>query len=345
MTIGVLGGGQLGRMLAEAAGALNLRCKFYDKAADACAGQIAELIVGDWCDEQNLARFAEGCDVITFEWENVPVETARFVERFAPVRPSITALEQTQDRAKEKALFGKLGIPAAPYELVQTEGEFTAALEKLNAPCILKTRRMGYDGKGQMRIDTADDAARLAEFRGKECILEKRVAFDRELSIIAVRGTNGEIAHYNLVENHHSEGILRTTISPAPNVSQTLQSAAESYAKRMLEALNYSGVLAIELFQVGSELLANEFAPRVHNSGHWSIEGAVTSQFENHLRAVCGLPLGSTANRYRCVMTNIIGEDAGVPEPNEKRFVHMYGKQPRPGRKIGHITEIVEPYQ
>jgi 5-(carboxyamino)imidazole ribonucleotide synthase len=268
------------------------------------------------------------------------------VEQFAPVRPSITALEQTQDRAKEKALFRRLGIPVPPYELVQTDAELTAALEKLNSPCILKTRRMGYDGKGQKKIDTADDAAQaLAEFSGKECILERRVAFDRELSIIAAKGENGGIGYYNLVENHHTEGILRTTISPAPNVSQTLQSVAESYAKRMLEALNYSGVLAIELFQVGEELLANEFAPRVHNSGHWSIEGAVTSQFENHLRAVCGMPLGSTANRYRCVMTNIIGEASGVPEPNEKRFVHMYGKQPRPGRKIGHITEIVERYQ
>jgi len=315
MLVGVIGGGQLGRMLALAGMPLGLSFRFLDPAPDAPAKEVGELLVGAYDDSELLDRLVDGAAVVTYEFENVPVESARR----AGTVPGHAALEVAQDRLVEKQLFRRLGIPTARIdEEVET------------FPALLKTRRLGYDGKGQRLVET-----RPGPVPGH--VLEELVPFDRELSLLAVRARNGRTRFYPLIENVHADGILRTSRAPAADAPQA---QAEEYATRLLDALGYVGVLALELFEVGGELLANELAPRVHNTGHWTIEGAETSQFENHLRAILDFPLGVTDLRAECVMVNLIG---AVPAPQEILAIpgarlHLYGKEQRPGRKLGHVT-------
>jgi 5-(carboxyamino)imidazole ribonucleotide synthase len=339
--VGVLGGGQLGRMLALAGYPLGLRFRFLDPDPDAPAGQIAERLASAFHDEASLDRFAHGLELVTYEFENVPVDVARRLAKRLPVYPPPEALEASQDRLNEKTLFTDLGIPTTPFRAVQTRGELERAAAELGFPCVLKTRRLGYDGKGQRVLRGPQDVAPAHEaLGGVPLILEGFVAFDREVSLISVRGRDGAAAFYPLVENHHAEGILRLSLAPAPGLTAELQGLAEGHARRVLERLRYVGVLAIEFFQAGGRLVANETAPRVHNSGHWTIEGASTSQFENHLRAVLGWPLGPADALGPCAMLNLIGSVPPVPPvlAVPHAHLHLYGKAPRPGRKLGHIT-------
>jgi 5-(carboxyamino)imidazole ribonucleotide synthase len=339
--VGVLGAGQLGRMLALAGYPLGLRFRFLDPASGAPAGKVAEQIVAAYDDLAALERFAQGLSLVTYEFENVPVATAEFLMQHLPVFPPPMALEVAQDRLAEKRFFRDLEIPTADFAPVDSRAGLDQAIQAVGLPALLKTRRFGYDGKGQWLLQRPDDAdAAWAALGRSALILEPFLRFDRELSILAVRGRGGATAVYPLVENEHRQGILRLSRAPAHGLTPQLQSQAEDYALRVLEALDYTGVLAIELFQCGERLIANEMAPRVHNSGHWTIEGAATSQFENHLRAVIGWPLGSPAALGHTAMVNLIG---GVPETTRilhlpSAHLHLYGKTPRPGRKLGHVT-------
>lgn len=340
-TVGILGGGQLGRMLALAGYPLGLRFRFLDPAPDAPVRDLAELVVAGYDDDAALARFAAGLDAITYEFENVPDAAARRLAELAPLFPPPGALAAAQDRLTEKSFFRDLGIPTAPFRAVDSRADLAAALAAIGVPAVLKTRRLGYDGKGQAVLRSqADLEPAWQALGGVPLILEGFVAFDRECALLAARGRDGATACYPLVENAHRAGILRRTLAPAPNLTPDLQTRAEDLAARVLAALDYVGVLAVELFQVGADLLANEMAPRVHNSGHWTIEGAETSQFEQHLRAGLGLPLGDPTPRGHSAMLNLIG---GVPDMAATlavpgAHVHLYGKAPRPGRKLGHIT-------
>ena len=341
MKVGVLGGGQLGRMLALAGYPLGVRFRHLGSPQDTSASEVAEVYTAAYEDSAALARFADGVDVVTYESENVPVDAARQLAQRVTIHPSIAALEASQDRLNEKTTFGQLGIPTAPYAVVDSLDDLLAGLARVGYPAILKTRRLGYDGKGQYVIRREEEAkAAWEKLRTSALILEGFVPFERELSIISVRGKNGETLFYPLVENHHADGILRVTYAPAPELNDALQSTAEDYAMRVLDALDYVGVLAIELFQVGAQLIANEMAPRVHNSGHWTIEGAETSQFENHVRAIVGYPIGDTSAVGHSVMLNLIGIIPPVEQVLQHReaHVHLYGKSVRPGRKVGHIT-------
>jgi 5-(carboxyamino)imidazole ribonucleotide synthase len=341
VTIGILGGGQLGYMLALAGYPLGLHFRFLDPSPEAPVGRIAQRVTADYTDEAALERFSSGLELVTYEFENVPVEAAKFLAERVPVYPPPAALEAAQDRLNEKQLFQRLGIATTDFVPVARHSELDAAVNQLGLPAILKTCRMGYDGKGQWILRTSEDVAKAkSELPNVPLILERFVPFTRELSVLAVRSLGGEIAFYPLVENHHRGGILRLSLAPAPQLDPHIQRAAEDAARRLLESLKYVGVLAIEFFEHSSRLLANEMAPRVHNSGHWTIEGAITSQFENHLRAVLGLPLGSTGATGYSAMVNLIGD---LPEPAEVLAVpdahlHLYGKSPRPGRKLGHVT-------
>ncbi|MFN0155209.1 MAG: 5-(carboxyamino)imidazole ribonucleotide synthase [Gaiella sp.] len=316
LTVGVIGGGQLGRMLGLAGLPLGISCRFLDPDVDACAGRVGELIVGAYDDPAALARLADGCDAVTFEFENVPVEAAAVVGCL----PGAAALRRGQDRLVEKRFFRELGIEAARF----------GTLAETGVPALVKTRRLGYDGKGQRRADVVEEL-------GPDEVAEAIVPFSRELSIIGVRAQDGETRFWPLTENVHTNGILQLSRAL---VACAHQAAAEELCSRLLEALDYVGVLAVELFEVDGRLLANEFAPRVHNTGHWTLDAAVTSQFENHLRAVLGLPLGDTRATAGAVMVNLIGRVppleglAAVPGAR----VHLYGKQARPGRKLGHVT-------
>lgn len=341
MTLGILGGGQLGYMLALAGYPLGLHFRFLDPSPEAPVGRIAQRVTAEYADHAALEKFANGLELVTYEFENVPVEAAKFLAQRVPVYPPPAALEAAQDRLAEKTLFRGLGIATTDFLPVAKTAEFDAAVKQLGLPAVLKTCRMGYDGKGQWILRTTDDVLKAkAELPDVPLILERFVPFTRELSVLAVRSRNGETAFYPLVENHHREGILRLSLAPAPSLDPAIQRAAEDIARRVLESLEYVGVLAIEFFEDQGRFLANEMAPRVHNSGHWTIEGAVTSQFENHLRAVLGLPLGSTGPAGHSAMINLIGD---LPEPPEVLAVpdahlHLYGKVPRPGRKLGHVT-------
>jgi 5-(carboxyamino)imidazole ribonucleotide synthase len=350
MKVGIIGGGQLGQMLALAGIPLGMQFRVLDPARNAPAGQVVPQIVGGFDDERALNELAAQCDVVTYEFENVPVASARHLATKLPVYPDPQALEKAQDRLVEKSFFQVLGLPTPAFATVDTADDLKTALERVGLPAVLKTRRLGYDGKGQVVIRSHSDIANAwSQLGGQPLILEGFVAFERELSILAVRAINGSTAFYPLIENQHRDGILRLSKAPI-HVSQTatlpsgssvqLQPLAEAYALRALEALNYVGLLAIELFQVGDTLIINEMAPRVHNSGHWTIEGAVTSQFENHLRAITGLPLGPASARCHAAMINFIGT---VPDTSKilaipNSHLHLYGKDPRPGRKLGHVT-------
>jgi 5-(carboxyamino)imidazole ribonucleotide synthase len=342
--VAVLGGGQLGRMLALAGIPLGLRFRFLDPSPDATAGALGPLVVGALGDEAALAEATEAAAVVTYEWEGVPAAGARFVAaRGRPVLPPPVALDVAQDRLREKELCRRLGIGTPEFAAVDDRADLERAVKELGLPAVLKTRRGGYDGKGQIAVLEPEDVDRAwSQLGGAPLILEAHVRFDRELSVLAVRGRDGTTACWPLVENHHAGGVLRQSIAPAPGVSPKLQSAGEQLAAKLLDELDYVGVLAVELFDVQEELLVNELAPRVHNSGHWTIEGAVTSQFENHLRAILGWPLGSTAPVGVSAMVNCIG---ALPDPRSVLAIrdahfHDYGKAPRPGRKVGHVTVI-----
>ncbi len=342
--VAVLGGGQLGRMLGLAGVPMGVSFRFLDPSPDAGAARVGELVVGTLGDPEAVAAVAAGADAVTYEWEGVPASVVRpLVAAGVAVWPPPDALEASQDRLEEKQLFGSLGIPVAEFAPVDDGASITAAHAALGPRAVLKTRRGGYDGKGQIVIDESTDLdAAVGQLAAAgPLILEQFVDFDRELSIIAVRSRGGEIRCWPLVENRHRGGILRTSIAPAPD-SARLQAAAEQAIGAIMERFDYVGVLTLELFQVGDRLLANEMAPRVHNSGHWTIEGAVTSQFENHIRAILGWPLGSTDPIGVSAMVNCIGV---LPEPGAVLAVpgahlHRYGKAPRPGRKVGHVTVV-----
>ncbi|MGF1469876.1 MAG: 5-(carboxyamino)imidazole ribonucleotide synthase [Sandaracinaceae bacterium] len=343
MRIGILGGGQLGRMLALAGHPLGHTFVVLSPDPEAPAFVAAEPIVAGYEDPEALADLAARCDVVTYEFENVPAAaTDRLLALGATVRPGPEALRVSSDRRLEKELFGRLGIPTVPFAVIDSGADLDGALSAVGLPAVLKTRRFGYDGKGQRMVRQAEEAApAFASLDGRPSILEGYCAFERELSIVAARGPGGAMACYPLVENRHVDGVLRETDAPAPRVSSAQQALAERYARDLGAALDgYVGVLALELFEREGELLANEMAPRVHNSGHWSLDGAETSQFENHLRAITGAPLGSTALRGVTRMVNVIGDP---PEPGRVLAVpgahlHLYGKAPRPGRKLGHVN-------
>ena len=343
-TVGILGGGQLARMLALSGAPLGLRFLVMDTVADACAGQFAPLLVGDYTDEAALAEFAAKIDVATFDFENVPAESAEWLAQRVPVFPSPRALAVAQDRFVEKSLFRELGIPIGEFATVDTREQLDTAAAKIGLPCILKTRRLGYDGKGQFRIKSASDIDAAWQALGAQAqtvglIVEAFIPFQREVSVVAVRGRDGEFRAWPLTENWHVDGVLSASLAPA-TADSALADAAFAHAKKLAESLDYVGVFALELFVKDGQLLANEMAPRVHNSGHWTIEGAETSQFQNHLRAVLGLPLGSTRMLGHACMLNWVGEmparEAVLAEA--PGHWHDYGKQPRAGRKVGHAT-------
>lgn len=343
-TVGILGGGQLARMLALSGAPLGLRFLVLDSTPDACAAQFAPLLQADYRDQYALASFADQVDVATFDFENVPAESARWLAERVPVFPSPRALAVAQDRLAEKTLFRELGIPVPEFADIASRQAMDEALQRIGTPCILKTRRLGYDGKGQFRIKSPADADAAWAALGPQAdtvglILEGFVAFQRELSVLAVRGRDGELRAWPLTENWHESGILSASLAPAA-VDAALQAQALATARKVAEALDYVGVFALELFLRDGELLANEMAPRVHNSGHWTIEGAETSQFQNHLRAVLGLPLGDTRAIGHSVMLNWIGEMPSLlPVLAEASgHWHDYGKSPREGRKVGHAT-------
>ncbi len=345
MRVGVLGGGQLGRMLALSGYQLGIQFRFFDPSSGAPVGQIGELVSAAYDDHDALERFLEGVDVVTYEFESIPLDAVRFVAERVPVFPPLAALETAQDRLLEKTLFRELQIPVPEFAPVATLAELGAAAARIGFPVVLKTRRMGYDGKGQIVIrgeSALDDAWK--RIGGNSLILEKYVAFDNELSIIGVRDSSGGEAFYPLAENVHREGILRKTTVPAPGATAEMRDRAIEYCRRVINRFDYVGVLALELFSVDGELLANEIAPRVHNSGHWTIEGAETSQFENHLRAILSLPLGSPAPHGRSAMLNIIGEipsrEAVLAVPGS--HLHLYGKSPTERRKVGHVTLVAD---
>jgi len=342
--LGVLGGGQLARMLALAAAPLGVKTLVLDGVADACANQVAPLVVAAWDDYAALEKFAAEVDAVTFDFENVPAETARWLAERVAVHPLPQALAVAQDRLTEKTLFRECGLPTPDFMAIDTREQLDQALAVVGAPAILKTRRFGYDGKGQFRLRTLADADAAWEALGAQAathglILEAFVPFERELSVLSVRGRDGEFRSWPLVGNWHVDGVLSMSLAPAPDI-EALQPRAEKLARTLAERLDYVGVFALELFVKDGQLLGNEMAPRVHNSGHWSIEGAHASQFENHVRAVLGMPLGDTGVRGVSAMFNWIGEmpDAAAVLGEVDAHWHDYGKQARPGRKVGHAT-------
>jgi 5-(carboxyamino)imidazole ribonucleotide synthase len=337
--VGIVGAGQLGRMLALAGYPLGIRCLFLDRSDTAPAAQVAPIITGELEDAALLAELAAQSDVVTFDWENISGAALAPLEKLTQVRPPRAALEVSQDRMAEKALFAKLRIPVAAHAAIDSKEELLRAARKLGLPGILKTRRLGYDGKGQFVVRGLDqiDAAWSA-IGGFGLIYEKFQDFSREVSIVGARGAQGQTVFYPLSANTHGGGILHYSIAPYANPG--LEQSARIYLKRVMKALAYVGVLTIEFFVVNGRLVANEMAPRVHNSGHWTIEGCVTSQFENHLRAICDLPLGSTRPLGHTAMVNFLGKMPDVERllAIEGLAFHDYGKEPRPGRKLGHCT-------
>ncbi|MEI2456112.1 MULTISPECIES: 5-(carboxyamino)imidazole ribonucleotide synthase [Lysobacter] len=343
-TVGILGGGQLARMLALSGAPLGLRFLVLDNTADACAGQFAPMVVGDYTDQPALDEFASKIDVATFDFENVPAESAHWLAERRPVFPSPRALAVAQDRLAEKTLFRELGIPVPDFAPIDTREQLAAAVERIGTPCILKTRRLGYDGKGQFRIKAPADLDAAWDALGAQAdkvglILEGFVRFERELSVVAVRGRDGEFRAWPITENWHVDGVLSASLAPA-RVDDELAATAIAHARKLAQALDYVGVFALELFCRDGVLLANELAPRVHNSGHWTIEGSETSQFQNHLRAVLGLPLGDTRMLGHACMLNWIGAmpEAAPVLAEAGGHWHDYGKSARDGRKVGHAT-------
>jgi 5-(carboxyamino)imidazole ribonucleotide synthase len=345
-TIGIVGGGQLGRMTALAAARLGYRCHILSEEAESPAGLVAAVeTVGSFEDESVLAGFAAAVDVATFEFENVPAATAEFLATRLPLRPGPKSLEIAQDRLKEKAFINSIGIGTAPFRAVRERAELDTAVAALGRPAVLKTVRLGYDGKGQVKIEAATDLdAAWSEMGRCDGILEGFVDFEREISVIVARGLDGKMAAYDAVENRHVNHILDTTIAPAP-ISEVLAAKAQGIARHVAEALDLVGLLAVEMFVTGDgKVLVNEIAPRPHNSGHWTMDACATSQFEQFVRAICGLPLGDAARHSDAVMKNLIGDAADewlriLADPGAK--LHLYGKrEARPGRKMGHVNRL-----
>ncbi len=338
MKVGVIGGGQLGRMLALAGTPLGMQFTFLDPAVDACAAAVGEHLLAAYDSPEHLQQLAQSVDLVTFEFESVPAETVAFLEQFVPVYPSAHALRIARDRWFEKTMFKELGIPTTEFADVLSQADLEAAVTQVGLPAVLKTRTLGYDGKGQKVLrEQADVVDAFAYLGNVPCILEGFVAFTGEVSLVAVRGRDGEVCCYPLVHNIHNDGILHLSVA---SDQHPLQAMAQDYASRVLKQLEYVGVLAFEFFEVDGGLKANEIAPRVHNSGHWTIEGSECSQFENHLRAVAGLPLGSTDTVGHSAMLNFIGS---VPQAEKVLAIadchlHDYHKAPKLGRKVGHAT-------
>ncbi len=338
MKIGVIGGGQLGRMLALAGTPLGQQFAFLDPAPDACAQALGEHIRADYSDRDHLRQLADEVDVVTFEFESVPADTVAFLSQFVPVYPNAESLRIARDRWFEKSLFRELDIPTPAFADIQSQADLDAAAASIGLPAVLKTRTLGYDGKGQKVLRAAADVAgAFAELGNVPCILEGFVPFSGEVSLIAVRARDGETRFYPLVHNTHEDGILRLSVA---STAHPLQALAEDYVGRVLNKLDYVGVMAFEFFEIDGGLKANEIAPRVHNSGHWTIEGAECSQFENHLRAIAGLPLGSTAKVGESAMLNFIGSVPPVEQVTaiNNCHLHHYGKAFKVGRKVGHAT-------
>lgn len=338
MKVGVLGAGQLGRMLALAGYPMGLEFVFYDRDQEACAGQVGRLVIGEFEDQDRLTAFAQQVDIVTVEFENIPLAALKHVAQYVPVYPDPDAVNKAQDRLVEKQFFKSLDIPTPEFYAVDNAASLADILAIHSEPLVIKSRRFGYDGKGQVLADSSSSGAEIwASLGNVPLIAEQRIQFNRELSIIAARNQHGNICFYPLIENLHEKGILKRS---RVSLHDRMQPRAEEFARRVLTELDYVGVLAIEFFEVDGNLVANEFAPRVHNSGHWTIEGAVTSQFENHLRAMLDWPLGDTRVPALCEMFNIIGKQPRIEQllklPDV--CVHYYGKEARPGRKLGHIT-------
>ncbi len=348
-TIGILGGGQLGRMLAMAAARLGLRCRVFSPDPDSPAFDVvANATCAEYADVEALELFASDVDVITYEFENVPAAAALILSARRPVLPERKILETTQDRLAEKDFVTRLGIGTADYADVTSAGSLRQAIARIGLPAVLKTRRFGYDGKGQALIRAGDDVDRIWEELGtKSAILEAFIPFEREISVIAARSADGQVECFDVTENEHREHILKVSRAPAA-IPETLAAQARDIAQKIAGALDYVGVLAVEMFVLGdgaaSKVLVNEIAPRVHNSGHWTLDGASISQFEQHIRAIAGWPLGKPVRHGAVTMTNLIGEEVNDYEhwlTVPGATVHLYGKgTPRPGRKMGHVTVV-----
>ncbi len=342
-TIGVIGAGQLGQMLGIAGKKMGLQFIFLDPSARPPAATVGPVLRYAFDNEEGLAELAAGSDLVTYEFENVAVAAIEKIAATGTVYPPAKALRHAQDRLVEKTLFTTLGIPLAGFRAIDTEEDLRAACTDLGLPLVLKTRRFGYDGKGQSVIRSETDiGSAFAELGGSDLIAEQWIAFDREVSAIAARNVSGDVVSYPLTENQHEQGVL--SVSKAPVAADELTEMANRYLTSLLSHLDYVGVLALELFVVGDRLLANEIAPRVHNSGHWTIEGAATSQFENHLRAILDMPLGNTEALGHSGMINLLGRMPGKAVVSQMGdcFLHDYGKDPRPGRKLGHVTVVAD---
>ncbi|MFM8746979.1 MAG: 5-(carboxyamino)imidazole ribonucleotide synthase [Aestuariivirga sp.] len=344
-TVGILGGGQLARMLALAAAPLGIDCHIYAPEADSPAFAVsAARTVAGYENFAALDAFARQVDVVTYEFENVPAATAAFLQSRKPVAPGVAALETAQDRINEKTFISSLGIPVAPFAEVSDLTSLEAALARIGRPAVLKTRRFGYDGKGQTKIMAGTNAAAaFAEIGRQPAVLEGFVAFEKEISVIAARGWTGEVAVYDVPENQHENHILRQSRVPA-RIAAGVADTARAYGERIASALGYVGVIGVELFVAGGQVIVNEIAPRVHNSGHWTMDACQVSQFEQHIRAVCGWPLGPADRFADVTMTNLLGAELGrwrelAAEPGV--HLHLYGKKdPRPGRKMGHFNRV-----
>ena len=339
--VGIVGAGQLGRMLALAGYRLGLGFLFLDKSKDAPGGQIGDIILGEFSDPAKIQELASRVDILTYDVENVPVEALAGIPADKPFLPPIQALAAGQDRLAEKSLFNELKIPTTKYRAVETMAELEEAIHAIGYPAVLKTRRLGYDGRGQRVIHSpAELGSSFNALTGVPLILEEFISFEREVSLIGVRNLAGETAFYPLAQNTHRDGILRLSVAPYPD--RRLQALAQKHVKKVMEHFDYAGVLTIEFFVKKGKLIANETAPRVHNSGHWTIEGAVTGQFENHMRAILGLPLGDTWPIGYSAMVNFIGSMPSRDEVLKIKGAHYhdYGKEARPGRKLGHATLV-----
>ncbi|NBX24535.1 MAG: 5-(carboxyamino)imidazole ribonucleotide synthase [Planctomycetes bacterium] len=348
MKVGILGAGQLGQMLAQAAIDMGMTCRFLAPPGETCVEGLGDLTIGDLRDAAVLDRFAQGLDAVTYEWENVPVSAIDHLRRRVPVRPGPESLRIGQDRIQEKQFFRSCGLRVQAFAPVDAPRDFRMALQAVPLPAMLKTRRLGYDGKGQARVmDARDLAAAFEMLGGVPCILEAFVPFDAEISLVAVRGVEHDgtemIRFWPAFRNEHREGILDRSVSPASGMDAATLHEAQRGVREALRRLDHQGVLCVEFFLADGELIANEMAPRVHNSAHGTMEGAVTSQFENHMRAVAHMPLGSTEPRGVTAMRNLVGSvaqpQAAMPPGT---FLHLYGKQPRPRRKLGHVTSVAQ---
>jgi 5-(carboxyamino)imidazole ribonucleotide synthase len=344
-TIGILGGGQLGRMLSVAASRLGFKSHIFEPGANPPAGQVADAVTtAPYSDLDALAAFAKSVDVITFEFENIPAQALDAVEKLRPVLPARNALATSQDRIVEKEFLSGLGLKVAPYANVETTDDLTAAVASVGTPSILKTRRFGYDGKGQFRLKSPDDATKAWDALGNTpCVLEGFIEFSHEVSVIGARSQSGEVVCYDPGQNVHRDGILHTTTLPA-NLTTPQRTDAVILTGQILNALDYVGVMGVELFVTPSGLIVNEIAPRVHNSGHWTQNGCVIDQFEQHIRAVAGWPLGDGKRHSNVVMTNLIGDevlDVATLSKDANAGLHLYGKaDAKPGRKMGHVNKI-----